>query len=41
MSNAHIENILRDLGHRIEPWVKNILVNEQKYRQENNILIED
>jgi hypothetical protein len=41
MSNDHIENILHDLGHRIEPWIKNILVNEQKYRQENNILIED
>jgi hypothetical protein len=41
MSNLHIENIIRDLGHRIEPWIKNILVNEQKYRQDNNILIED
>lgn len=41
MSNQHIENILNVLGHRIEPWIKNILVNEQNYRTENNILIED
>lgn len=41
MSNDHIQNILNDLGHRIEPWIKNILVNEQKYRTEHNILIQD
>lgn len=41
MSNDHIQNILDNLGHRIEPWIKNILVNEQKHRTEHNILIQD
>jgi len=41
MSDDHVVNVLKDLGHRIEPWIKNIFEQELEYRKQNNITVED
>ena len=41
MSNAHIINVIENLGDRLEPWIKSIFDKELDYRKEHNITIED
>jgi hypothetical protein len=41
MSNAHINNIIKDMGGKITPWMEEIMVTEQLYRFTNNITIDD
>ena len=41
MSNAHINNIVRDMEGRIAPWIEKIMVTEQLYRFTNKITIDD
>lgn len=41
MSNDHVENIIKNLGHRIAPWTLKIFERELEYRKQHNILIQD
>jgi len=41
MSNAHINNIIKDMGGKITPWMEEIMINEQLYRFINKITIDD
>ncbi len=41
MSNDHINNIIKDMGGKIAPWMEEIMVTEQLYRFTNKITIDD
>ena len=41
MSNIHIDNIIKDMGGKIIPWMEEIMVTEQLYRFTNKITIDD
>jgi hypothetical protein len=41
MSNTHIDNIIKDMGGKIIPWMEEIMVTEQLYRFTNKITIDD
>jgi len=41
MSNTHIDNIIKDMGGRIAPWMEEIMISEQLYRFTNKITIDD
>jgi hypothetical protein len=41
MSTDHLENIIRDMGGRIAPWIENIMLREIIDRITNNITIDD
>ena len=41
MSNDHINNIIKDLGGKIAPWLEEIMVTEQLHRFINKITIDD
>ena len=41
MSNQHINNILKDMGGKIAPWMEDIMLTELLYRFTNKITIDD
>ena len=41
MSNTHIDNIIKDMGGKIIPWMEEIMKKEIEYRITNNITIDD
>jgi hypothetical protein len=41
MSNDHLENIIKDMGGKIEPWFEKIILQELHYRRGNKIVIAD
>lgn len=41
MSNAHIANIIKDMGGKIVPWMEQIMVIELLHRFTNKITIDD
>ena len=41
MSNDHINNIIKDMGGKIAPWIEDIMKKEIEHRITNNITIDD
>lgn len=41
MSNDHLENIIKNMSGRIEPWMEQIIAKELEYRGINNIIVPD
>jgi hypothetical protein len=41
MSNDHLENIIKNMGGKIEPWFEKIILQELHYRRGNKIVITD
>jgi len=41
MSNDHINNIIKDMGGKIAPWMEEIMKKEIEHRITNNITIDD
>jgi hypothetical protein len=41
MSNDHLENIIKYMGGKIEPWFEKIILQELHYRSGNKIVIAD